>query len=204
MKVNMTLISDTDERLKTADIKSVKEISDKKVPVNEDNDENDNEDESNRHSRIKSVLLILVMFFGFILFVVNMIGYVNNKRLDNQGQATNVIREMEDIDSFMNGDDGSGSTSIDNIDHTKVEKPTTAVWNNPASDMEDHNAGNPTDTTYANESEEMAALRQETQNALNEAALVRQELKNAEDMLDSSLLREEELQNRLDELSGNN
>lgn len=205
MKVNMALISDTDEKFKTTD----RDVADTKavdVDVGKDADADTGEgyedefDESDKHSKIKTFLLVAAMIGGFGLFVWNMTGIVNNMRLDNQGYAVNTVREMEDLKSFMNTG-GSGSTTVSATEQESRTSTDTAR-DGPGSD--DSGSGASGSSSYANESEEIKALRQEVQNARNEAALVKQELKNAEDMLDSSLRREEDLLIQIDWLSNGN
>ena len=153
-------------------------------------------DESDKHSRLKTFLLIVAMVGGFGLFVWNMTNFVNNMRLDSQGYPVNAVYEMEDLNDFMNTDnrDDSAATNVD--DQTESEVSTDATRDGPESE--------PDDISSDIADDDADTLRQKAQDALNEAALVRQELKNAEDMLDSSLQREAELQNQLNTLNGGN
>lgn len=208
MKVNMTLVSENDEDLQGIAGVSVKNINES-LETNmdeEDVDENDEEDEdeideSDKHSKFKTFLMVALMVGGFGLFVWNMTGLVNNMRLDSQGHAVNVVYDMEDLGSFMDSSDGSGSTTVIDAEKIESEVSTDAARDGPKS-------GNSSDTMYiepsAGESNDMAELRKKVQDALNEAAFVKQELKNAEDMLDSSLAREAELQKKLNELTKGN
>ena len=212
MKVNMaSLVSEDNEELQDmagATVKNINAASEiKEDDIDEDNeadDEDDDEDdidESDKHSKLKTFILVAAMIGGFGLFVWNMTGLVNNMRLDSQRHAINVVYDMEDLGSFMNSSDGSGSTTVTDAEKMESEVSTDAARDGPAS-------GNSSGTMHiepsAGESNDMAELRQEVQDALNEVAFVKQELKNAEDMLDSSLAREAELQNKLDELTKGN
>lgn len=157
-------------------------------------DEDDDEDESGKHSKWKTLLLIAAMAGGFVLCVWNFTAIANNARLDNQGHAIAIVSEMEDLDSFMDRDEGSGSTIPDKDVIMESEVSIDAARDGPSSGDS---------YTSSIDEDDIEAIRKQAQDALNEAALVRQELKNAEDMLDSSLAREAELQNRIDELTGN-
>lgn len=203
MKVNMALIADTDEDLLDTDeavIKDMKAAVEADMKEDEaDEEEDDEEDESDKHSKIKTLLLIAAMVGGLGLFVWNMTGLVNNMRLDDQGYAVNVVYDMEDLGSFMDSSNSSGSVTVP-IEQTEGEVTTDAARDGPDTETDDKSGS----VSYANESEEITVLRQEVEDALNEAALVRQELKNAEDMLDSSLQREAELQEQIDTLTGEN
>lgn len=204
----MTLVSENDEDLQGIAGVSAKNINES-LETNmdeEDVDENDEEDEdeideSDKHSKFKTFLMVALMVGGFGLFVWNMTGLVNNMRLDSQGHAVNVVYDMEDLGSFMDSSDGSGSTTVIDTEKIESEVSTDAARDGPKS-------GNSSDTMYiepsAGESNDMAELRKKVQDALNEAAFVKQELKNAEDMLDSSLAREAELQKKLNELTKGN
>lgn len=185
MKVNMALISETDKGIKDND-EAVE------IEQNSSNDEKEI-DESDKHSKLKTVILIAAMACGFLLFVWNMIHLVNNMRLDNQGSATSIVYEADErIGDFM-GSDGSGSIDVADVhDQPESEVSTDAARDGPGSEDERERP------TYANESDEMAALRQERDDAKNNEELMRRQLKNAEDMLDSSLQREADLQKALE------
>lgn len=203
MKVNMaSLVSDDNEELQGMALETDMDEDDTDEDVEEvEEDEDDEIDESDKHSKLKTFLMVALMVGGFGLFVWNMTGLVNNMRLDNQGHAINVVYDMEDLGSFMDSSDGSGSTTVTDAEKTESEVSTDAARDGPTSET-------PSAAMHiepsAGESSDMAELRQEVQDALNEAAFVKQELKNAEDMLDSSLAREAELQNKLDELTKGN
>ena len=74
---------------------------------------------------------------------------------------------------------------------TGVQTCALPIWDGPEAPASDE------EPSYANESEEMAALRQRTKEAENEAEFVKRQLKNAEEMLDYSLTENERLQNEL-------
>lgn len=143
-------------------------------------------DESDRHSRLKTFLLVAAMIGGFGLFVWNMTGLVNNMRLDNQGYPVNIVYEMENLDDFRNGAEGSAATT----DTGQTEEVTTdAVRDGPGPPAVQ--AAEDTGTVKAPDGDAgtTAAMQQEMQDIRNENALLKQELKNAEDMLDSALER---------------
>ncbi len=213
MKVDMALLSGEAE----AEVKPVPAPA-AKIPVSDDTDsvdiddgeeEEDGEDEldeSSSHSKLKTFLLIAAMVGGFGLFVWNMTGLVNNMRLDSQGTAnTNIVYEYN-LEDFM-GSSENGSVTIDVEDHEESEVSTDAVRDGPESDesgstgLDDHMAS---ETGGSGDAATASELEQELRDAKNHAALVEQELKNAEDMLDSSLAREAELQSEIDRLTGNN
>lgn len=205
MKVDMALISSMNEKPQTGTDKSAAEntekpaavvAAEKKADDKKEEEEVKKPEKPEKHSKFKTFLVVIIMIVGFVLLVWNLTALVNNKRLDDQGSAVNIVYEMEDLESFMGNTEGSGATNI--TDKTENEMPTDT--GNEDTEPEDDTE----DIVYANESEEMAALRKEAKEARNEAALVRQELKNAEDMLDSSLQREADLQSQLDALTGGN
>lgn len=163
-------------------------------------EEEDGLDESDSHSRLKTFLLLAAMIGGFGLFVWNMTGLVNSMRLDNQGMA-NIVYEM-DLDDFRDGNDNlrpaadenmlpeEGGNSVDAARDGPVEKPPDpGGTEQPGSGAQ-----------YMDESEEVAALRQQLADTENEMALLRQKQGVTEDMLDSSLAREAELQGQIDTL----
>lgn len=203
MKVNASLLQDENEKaLQAEDIKI--KVTHKEEPdtddeaIDENDDRDEDGDESKKHSKIKMLLLLAAMVGGFGLFVWNMTGLVNNMRLDNQGHAVNVVYEMEDLDDFMGGS-AVTDNHVDSHEDTESEVSTDAARDDPGDD-----ANVPKVTiSAADGTDDVEELRQIAKNALNEAALVRQELKNAEDMLDSSLAREADLQNRIEELESN-
>lgn len=198
MKVNMALISDKpEEEIVNKKGPPEKKRKEKKVaekPVEEPKEEEEDEvlDESDKHSKIKTVLLVAAMIGGFAIFVWNMTNLVNNMRLDNQGSPSVVYETDERLDSYT-GEDGSGAVDVSELSEEEA----------PEDDAVRAGPGDTEAPVYANESEEMAALRQERDEARNNEELMRRQLKNAEDMLDSSLQREAELQNKLGGQGGN-
>ena len=190
MKVNMALISGDDETLQNADIAVEEDVEDVIEEDAEDTDEDDDEDESDSHSKIKAVIIVAIMIGGFVLCAWNMTKLVNNMRLDNQGYPVNVVYEMEKVDDFMGNADGSGSAA------TAVSQNEDEMSTDEARDGPDAVLDKSEENLSENDGD-MAALKKEAEDARNEAALVKQELRNAEDMLDSSLKREQDLQNRL-------
>lgn len=208
MKVNMALLGEEQEEEKPV-LEEMPARKPKKQPEpepeqdedeeepEEEPDEDDEDDQSDKHSKLKTALLVAMMLGGFVILVSNMMGLVNNMRLDNQGSATtSIVYEAQDkIDSFFDmGDDGSVTISVD--DHKESEVPTDAARDGPEDEAEA--------PSYEDESSAIAAMRKQVDEANNYAALKEQELKNAEDMLDSSLQREADLQSQIDQLTGNN
>lgn len=182
MKVNMSMIDDENLKAKAKQItEPVEEVKEMEAGVLEEED--DEFDNSDKHSKLKTVFLVGTMLVGLGLFVWNMTGLVNNMRLDNQGSASSIVYEMQELGNFLGGSEGSSATDAGDV--TEGETSTEAIRDGPEDSSEETKA-------YANESEEMEALRQELKDAKNEAALVKQELKNAEDMLNSALTREDE------------
>lgn len=153
-------------------------------------------DESDKHSKLKTLILVAAMVGGFGLFVWNMTGLVNNMRLSTQGSATSIVYEMEDLQSFLNigNDEESGTVPVSDL--TEKNSSADAARDGPADSGGASETEVPADT-------DTAALMQERDEAKNEAAFVRQQLKNAEDMLDSSLSREAELERQVKELTSN-
>lgn len=226
MKVNMALLGEDaaeEKQAKPVKAKPVK-IEPVQEPDEQDMDKEDDEeelDESDKHSKLKTVLLVALMLGGFAIFVSNMTGLVNNMRLDNQGGATtNIIYDAGDrLDNFMDiGEDGSITVNVE--DHKESGVPTDAARDGPVSEdsgtdesdtydgsvtvnLEDHKENGIPSGTYKSDSEAVAAMQKQVDEANNHAAFVEQELRNAEDMLDSSLQREAELQQTIDELTGN-
>lgn len=198
MKVNMVLISGEPEEeivnKKGPPEKKRKEKKAAEKPVEEPKEEEEDEvlDESDKHSKIKTVLLVAAMIGGFAIFVWNMTNLVNNMRLDNQGSPSVVYETDERLDSYT-GEEGSGAVDVSELSEEET----------PEDDTVRAGPGDTEAPVYANESEEMAALRQERDEARNNEELMRRQLKNAEDMLDSSLQREAELQNKLGGQGGN-
>ncbi|WP_300961239.1 hypothetical protein, partial [Faecalibaculum rodentium] len=187
MKVNMDLLSGTDEVTKPAAAMPVEEPADTDTGMEEDADDGEEDeeiDESDSHSKLKTALLVAAMVGGFALFVWNMTGFVNNMRMDSQGSATSIIQEMESLDDFMDRD---GSAAVDVNEAPEREVPTDADRDGPAASEDD--SGQET-KTYENESEEMAALRKELDQAVKDRELTERELANAEKMLDAALARE--------------
>lgn len=186
MKVNMALVSEEDEE--PMEVRAEAEAE----------EEDDEYDESDKHSKLKTFLLVVAMVGGFGLFVWNMTGLVNNMRLDNQGFAVNTVYDMEELGDFMeNMGEGSQASDTPASDKTESGVSTDAARDGPGA----AESGNAAQVADRDGSSDTAALRKEVQDALNEAALVKQELKNAEDMLDSSLQREAQLQSQLDALT---
>lgn len=192
MKVNMNLLSGTDEETKPAAVPPVEEPANTDTGMEEDTGDEeeagdeDEIDESDKHSKLKTALLVAAMVGGFALFVWNMTGLVNNMRMDSQGSATSIIQEMESLDDFMDSD---GSAAVDVNDAPEREVPTDADRDGPA--VNESDGGHET-KTYENESDEMAALRAERDQAVKDKELTERELANAEKMLDAALAREAE------------
>lgn len=110
---------------------------------------------------------------GFCLFTWNMVQMVNNMRLDNQGAPTSAVYAPEDeLDHYL-------------TEQEETPKETKEPEELPAAEEEE--------PVYRNESEAVKALRKERDEALNEVEFMKRQLKIMEDMLDSSLSREEEL-----------
>ena len=187
MKVNMNLIPDTESTPGHPGGAGITPPG----PAAKEPDTADEIDESNKNSKIKTVLLLLMMIGGFALFVCNMTHLVNNMRLDNQGSATEIVYEMDERLEGHMGSDGSGSVPITDSLEEESGVSTDAARDGPEAPASDEGP------SYANESEEMAALRQRTKEAENEAEFVKRQLKNAEEMLDYSLTENERLQNEL-------
>lgn len=192
MKVNMSLLSEMDNDLKDKNMPAMETgAEDADIEDGDEEDEGDeedvgeDEDESDRHSKLKTFLFIAAMAGGFVLAVYNMTSLVNNMRLDNQGFARASYVYDISADSFQNGSEGTAAEPAGMQRESEVS--TDAARDGP-------------DTAPADEAEDAGSLEKKAQDALNEAALVKQELKNAEDMLDSSLQREAELQSQLDAL----
>lgn len=216
MKVNMSLLED--ELPVPADAGTA------------DSDEQEaKEGSASRRPRLKVFLIGTFMVGGLALVVWSMTNFVNNMRLDNQGSASSVVYKMQDLESFKaDGSKGSAAADVDEDKepsdsvraasdvpdgdsdeedykgHADTDDEDSDMPDNKKQALDDGTDSEPeNDGAYADESEELSALRKEVQEARNEAALAKQELKNAEDMLDSSLAREAELKKQLDELSGN-
>lgn len=199
MKVNMTMLADDEEDVKqpvmgreTAENDG--QYDDADTDEDEDEDEYD-EDESDSHSKLKTALLVAAMVGGFALFVWNMTGLVNNMRLDNQGSATNIVYDMEDLSSFMDMS-GSGSYTVDPAT-LESEVSTNSSRDGPSSVMaaetdDERQESVSGDATY----DELKKLADE---AVNDKALTERELEQAAEMLDASLSREEALKQLLEE-----
>lgn len=227
MKVNMELVSGVGQQEPVPAVKipepEAKAPKGKRKPKDGGTDKYD---ESGKSSKLKTFLLVMLMVGGFVLFVWNMYGFVNNMRLQNQGSATtNVVYDASDrLDAFMDtegsatvevtteasteeAEDSPGDTAAvpDDvaIPDSDVDVIDTAVYTSTKGETTTENSGNSSSVVYNSESEAVAALQKEVEEANNHAALVEQELKNAEDMLDSSLQREADLQSQLDGLKGN-
>lgn len=140
-----------------------------------DDVEDDEYDNSDKHPKLKTFLLITLMLVGLGLFVWNMTNFVNHMRLDNQGSASNIVYEMQDLNNFMGNSDGSGATKAEDTTESKVS--ADAPRDGPT----------PEDNHSDSESNDVDSLRKELEDTKNEMALKELELKNAEDMLDSAL-----------------
>lgn len=186
MKVNMSLLGDGDAPL---------------VETGSEESPNDGANKD-RRSGIKIFMAAGAIVTGLGLFVWSMTSFVNNMRLNDQGHASSVVYDMQNLASFSgDGLEGSAATSMDE------EEPPAGDGENPSGSeeaQEEETGSDISQADYTNDSEEVAALRQEAKAARDEAALAKQELKNAEDMLDASLTREEELKRQLDGLTGDN
>lgn len=185
MKVNMALISDTNEELKNTDIDNA-DVNDTADTSEPDRDE-DEIDESSKHSKLKTFILVAAMIGGFGLFVWNMTGLVNNMRLDNQGHAMNIVYEMEELEDFMNGNDSSSLSDNSADDYEKNKVSTEAIRDGPEYQNDDN--------------DEITELKEELKKANDDIALKQQELNIAEEMLDHSLQEQERLQNELDSVN---
>lgn len=193
MKVNMSLIEPEAKAPAMEETQSPKPTEQKTEPVQEEKEE-EVIDELDKHSKIKTFLLVAAMVGGFGLFVWNMTSLANNMRLDNQGSAS-AVYEMDDrLEGFMDDSDGSGAISSTEVQESEVS--TDAARDGPVSD----------ESTVHAQTEEEPGEDKELDQLLKEAydakALIEQELKNAEDMLDSSLAREAALKSELDALKG--
>lgn len=197
MKVNMSVLADDEGEARQPVVypdTDEKDIPAEDTDTGEGEDEED-DDESDSHSKLKTVLLVAAMVGGFALFVWNMTGLVNNMRLDNQGAATNIVYDIEDMSSMMDLS-GSGSVPVDPaIQESEVS--TDAARDGPASAMaaEQDEEQQDTDRDNADESE----LQELYDEMANSKALTERELEQAAEMLDASLTREEFLQKLLDE-----
>lgn len=186
MKVDMSRLMEEEDAAKKAPSMQEADDSGKEAQAEEVDTEEDSEDESDSHSKLKTALLIAAMVGGFALFVWNMTGLVNNLRLDNQGSATNIVYDVEDLSSFMDMS-GSGSVPVDEST-MESEVSTDAARDGPsASALEPDNVQADTDTGSESDSE----LAKERDEALNEKALTERELEQAAEMLDASLIRED-------------
>lgn len=198
MKVNMALISDKpEEEIINKKGPPEKKRDEKKAvekPIEKPAAEEEDEvlDESDKHSKIKTILLVAAMIGGFAIFVFNMTNLVNNMRLDNQGTPSVVYETDERLGSYT-GEEGSGAIDVSELSEEEA----------PEDDSVRAGPGDTETPVYGSESEEMEALRKERDDAKNSEELMRRQLKNAEDMLDSSLQREAELQNKLGGQGGN-
>ena len=187
MKVDMSMLMEEEDAPKKAS--GIPEADSGEPQAEEEDTEEDEaeEDESDSHSKLKTMLLIAAMVGGFALFVWNMTGLVNNLRLDNQGSATNIVYDVEDLSSFMDMS-GSGSVPVDEST-TESEVSTDAARDGPpaatAAEPGDVHAGS--DTVNRNDSE----LAKERDEALNDKAFTERELEQAAEMLDASLMRED-------------
>lgn len=197
MKVNMALISDDNKKQQEPEVDirkhNVHEDTEDNPDADAEEDEDDDIDESGSHSKLKTFLLIAAMIGGFGLFVWNMTGLVNNMRLDNQGYAVNVVREMENIDDYESMDDDGESSNAD--DQVESEVSTDAARDGPGEEDSENpeSSAGINNVQHTDESEELTALR-------NEVELLKQERKIVEDMLDSSLGREEECKAEIERL----
>lgn len=197
MKVNMSVLADDEGEARQPVVcpdTDEKDIPAEDTDMDEEEDEED-DDESDSHSKLKTVLLIAAMVGGFALFVWNMTGLVNNMRLDNQGTATNIVYDIEDMSSMMDLS-GSGSVPVDPaIQESEVS--TDAARDGPASAMAAEQDEERQDTGRDNADE--SELQELYDEMANSKALTERELEQAAEMLDASLTREEFLQKLLDE-----
>lgn len=197
MKVNMSVLADDEGEARQPVVypdTDEKDIPAEDTDTDEEEDEED-DDESDSHSKLKTVLLVAAMVGGFALFVWNMTGLVNNMRLDNQGTATNIVYDIEDMSSMMDLS-GSGSVPVDPaIQESEVS--TDAARDGPASAMAAEQDEEQQDTGRDNADE--SELQELYDEMANSKALTERELEQAAEMLDASLTREEFLQKLLDE-----
>lgn len=200
MKVNMSVLADDEGEARQPVV--CPDTDEKDIPAEdtdtdegEDEEDDDDDDESDSHSKLKTVLLVAAMVGGFALFVWNMTGLVNNMRLDNQGTATNIVYDIEDMSSMMDLS-GSGSVPVDPaIQESEVS--TDAARDGPASAMAAEQDEEQQDTGRDNADE--SELQELYDEMANSKALTERELEQAAEMLDASLTREEFLQKLLDE-----
>lgn len=191
MKVNVALFDD-EQDVEKEELQG-EEPAGKSPPYVPDEDGDDEEDESDSHSRLKTALLVALMLGGFAVFVFNMMGFVNNVRLDNQGTPNAIYEELDRLEHFLDvGDDGSVTVSV--AEREESEVPTHADRDGPP--------GGAAQTASPGSGDEDKDSQKAVDDALNYAALKEQELKNAEDMLDSALRRNDELQQQIDQLTG--
>lgn len=197
MKVNMSVLADDEGEARQPVVypdTNEKDMPAEDTDTDEEEDEED-DDESDSHSKLKTVLLVAAMVGGFALFVWNMTGLVNNMRLDNQGTATNIVYDIEDMSSMMDLS-GSGSVPVDPaIQESEVS--TDAARDGPASAMAAEQDEEQQDTGRDNADE--SELQELYDEMANSKALTERELEQAAEMLDASLTREEFLQKLLDE-----
>lgn len=191
MKVNMTLFDD-EQDVEKEELQG-EEPAGESPPPAPDEDGDDEEDESDSHSRLKTALLVVLMLGGFAVFVFNMMGFVNNVRLDNQGTPNAIYEELDRLEHFLDvGEDGSVTVSV--AEREESEVPTHADRDGPPGGVAETASPGSEDT----DEDSQKAI----DDALNYAALKEQELKNAEDMLDSALRRNDELQQQINQLTG--
>lgn len=209
MKVNTALLN-LDDGNATKKVEEKPDVAAAKN-VKTEPDTAKNKTSPSKHSGIKTFFLVIIMIGGFILFAWNMINYVNNMRLDGQGRAISIVSEMDkanSIDNFMdqsNTDTSLTQSSTDNMESSTDNMEGSA--NLMSNSVEDNTGislnGFEADTDIVQDDgadlpDDAASLKQIAIDAENETALVRQELKNAEDMLNASLQREAELKNQLE------
>lgn len=197
MKVNMTMLSDDEDSIKSPVMVQETDTAEA-VTDNADGDEDDDrydedEDESDSHSRLKTAFLVAAMLGGFAIFVWNMTGLVNNMRLDNQGAATSIVCDMENLSSFMDMSE-SGSCTVDPA-VLESEESTDAARDGPSSVMAAE-ADDGQQTVSGDTDEE---LKKAIDKVMNDMALKERELEQAAEMLDASLSREEALQKLLED-----
>ncbi len=140
---------------------------------------------------IKKISAAVLIPAGLIILICIMTGFLNNIRPKGQirPESTGYDTEIEEISAVE-------EIPVNTLDNTAPFAPVNEGLYTDEDLFADEDL-------YTNESEEIAALKKEAEDARNEAALIKQKLKNAEDMLDSSLKRESELQNKLDALNKN-
>lgn len=188
MKVNMSIINDVapvviKPETTEVEIKEI-EVETQAVDVEEDVEE-DEFDNSDKHSKLKTFLLVAAMVGGLGLFVWNMTGLVNNMRLDNQGSASSIVYERQDLKNAVGGSEGS---EINTDATSEGAISTDAARDGPSSEDDSSKNSNVTNskTNPVNENKDTATLQKELDEANNKIELLKQENKVAKEMLESS------------------